>query len=312
MENTKTKNLKKEIGQLEKTGKIFSYCIVIPALIHFLIFYVYINFSTIILAFSIETVNGEVFSLHNFEQFFIEMRNQIIDPVGGKSELFIALGNTLKYFTAAVVKTFLSAMIAYFFFKKVYLHKVYKVLFFLPSMIPGLVYVMIFKQFINPFGPIGTTLYKVFGYDMPSLLTSSATATGTMLFYVMWSGFGAQMLIFVGVMNRIPLSVIEAANLDGCTGFKEFSLIVIPLIWETLATYLLIGISCIFMASGPLLYFTDGAHDTFTLNFWIFKQVQGNGNYHYPAAIGLIFTVIALPLMFLSRYLMSKIETITY
>ena len=179
-------------------------------------------------------------------------------------------------------------------------------------MIPGLVYIMIFKQFINSFGPIGNMLYKVFGYELPVLLANPATATNTILFYVMWSGFGAQMLIFVGVMNRIPLSVIEAANLDGCTGFREFRTIVMPLIWETFATYLLIGIACIFMASGPLLYFTDGAHDTFTLNFWIFKQVQGNSNYHYPAAIGLIFTVLALPLMFVSRYLMSRMETITY
>ena len=155
-------------------------------------------------------------------------------------------------------------------------------------------------------------LYKWFGYELPVLLANSATATPTIIFFVMWSGFGAQMLIFVGVMNRIPLSVIEAANLDGCTGFREFAYIIIPLIWETLSTYLLIGISCIFMASGPLLYFTNGAHDTYTLNFWIFRQVHGNGNYHYPAAIGLIFTLTALPLMFLSRYLMSKVETITY
>jgi multiple sugar transport system permease protein len=304
--------MKKEINQLEKSGKVFAYWIVIPALIHFMIFYVYINFSTIILAFSVETVDGAVFSLSNFEKLFLEIKNQIIDPVGGKSELVLALGNTLKYFTTSVVKTFLSAIIAYFFFKKVYLHKVYKILFFLPSMIPGLVYVMIFKEFINTYGPVGHLLYDVFNYELPVLLSDPATATSTIIFYVMWSGFGAQMLIFVGVMNRIPLSVIEAANLDGCTGFNEFARIVIPLIWETLSTYLLIGIACIFMASGPLLYFTNGAHDTFTLSFWIFKQVHGNGNYNYPAAIGLIFTVLALPLMFLSRFLMSKIETITY
>jgi ABC-type sugar transport system permease subunit len=171
---------------------------------------------------------------------------------------------------------------------------------------------MIFKQFINSYGPIGTFLYNNFGFELPALLAHPETATNTMLFYVLWHGFGAQMLIFVGTMNRIPQSVIEAASLDGCSMAREFFSIILPLIWDTLATYLLIGISCIFMTSGPILYFTNGKHDTFTLSFWIFQQVNENSNYNYPAAIGLVFTVLALPLMFVSRYLMNKMETVSY
>ena len=63
----------------------------------------------------------------------------------------------------------------------------------------------------------------------------------------------------------------------------------------------------IFMASGPILYFTEGAYNTFTLSFWIFNEVRGDA-YNYSSAVGLFFTVVALPIVFGIRYLMNKIN----
>ena len=61
----------------------------------------------------------------------------------------------------------------------------------------------------------------------------------------------------------------------------------------------------LFMASGPILYFTGGAYDTFTLSFWIFNEVRGS-QYNYPSAVGIFFTVLALPIVFGVRWLALK------
>ena len=113
-------------------------------------------------------------------------------------------------------------------------------------------------------------------------------------------------------MNRIPDEVIDAAKLDGCIGFKEFWYIVLPLIMETVATYFLLGIVGIFQASGPFLFFVgESMPEVHTLSYWTFTQTMG-GKTNYPAAIGLIFTFIALPLVIISRWGINKLDTVTY
>ena len=300
---------KRVMKPLEKRGRIFALLMLAIPFVNFLIFWVGVNANSIAMAFTAtNTLTGEEeFSLYHFKTFFEEMKL----PDNAVPE---ALRNTLKYFAIHIIKLFLSVSVAYFFYKKVPGHKIYKILLFLPSMIPGMVYINVFKQMISPYGPIYTFLKDAFGYTMPDLLSQVETATPTILFYVLWSGFGASMLIYVGAMNRIPEEVIDAANLDGCGMAREFFQIVMPLIWETFSTYLLLAVAGLFMETGPILYFTgnDTSLKTQTLNYWIFLQVKYEENYNYPAAIGLIFTVLGLPLVFISRWLMSKVDSVTY
>ncbi|MBQ8658791.1 MAG: sugar ABC transporter permease [Clostridia bacterium] len=299
---------KKKMNEMEKKGLIFSIVVLVPVFITFLVFWVGVNFQSILLAFIARDVETgkEVFSLYNFEKIIIELKN----PNSALGEAFI---NTMKYFALHLVKIFLSVIIAYFLYKKVPGHIFYKILFYLPAMIPSMVYITIFKEIIGVYGPIYTLLESVFGYEMPALFASDATATNTILFYVLWSGFGTSMLVYVGAMNRIPGEVIDAAYLDGCGMAREFFQIVLPLIWETFGTYFLLAFTTIFMETGPLLYFVgfDRSLNTMTINYWMFTQVYGN-EYNMPSAIGLFFSVLTVPFVIVCRYLISKIETVTY
>lgn len=292
--------------KIKSGGNLFSLLMLIPVIFHFLVLYCGVNLGSILLAFTTNTPDGgQVFSLINFENFFKELARS-------DSAVYMALINTLEYYLLGLVKFILTSFIAYFFYKKVYLHKIYKIIFFLPSMVPGMVYISIFKNFITTYGPLYMILKNLFGIEMAPLMSMAETAKVVIMFYAFWSGFGAQLLIQIGAMNRIPDDVIEAAKLDGCIGFREFWFIVMPLIFETIATYFLLGIVGIFQASGPFLFFVgEGMPQVHTLSYWIFTQAMG-GKTNYPAAIGLFFTVVALPLVLISRWAINKVETVTY
>lgn len=300
------KQIKNKRNAFYKKGVIFCYIMLSLSIIHFIIFWLCVNISSIKIAFTVRDGTGiEKFSLANFELFFVDVAN----PNG---TIFSAIKNTVLYFLMDMFKRVLAFVIAYFFYKKIWGSKTFRVIFYLPSLLSDLIIVTIFKKFIATGGPLYNVLLELFNYELPVLLGSPETATGTILFYVLWSGFGATMLIFVGVMNRIPEDIIEAARIDGCTWFKEFTKIVIPLAWETLYTMLVLGMAGIVMASGPIMVFTGGAFDTYTLSYWIFAQTKA-GSYNYPAAIGLLTTVITIPITFISRWLMSKFNSdITY
>ena len=110
-------------------------------------------------------------------------------------------------------------------------------------------------------------------------------------------------------MARIPEEVIESACLDGIGFFKELNFIVVPLIWSTISTMIVFTVVGLFTASGPILLFTQGEFDTYTISFWIFQQVERGYDPNYPSAVGLFFTLIGTPIVLLSKYFLEKIGT---
>ena len=89
---------------------------------------------------------------------------------------------------------------------------------------------------------------------------------------------------------------IESAKLDGVNSMQELFLIITPMVWSTFSTLFILSFIGIFSASGPILFFTNGAYNTTTLSYWIFLQVKDNATYNYPSAVGLFFTIIGVPL----------------
>ena len=62
------------------------------------------------------------------------------------------------------------------------------------------------------------------------------------------------------------------------------------------------------LRDGPILLFdTGGAFETSTIAYWIFKNVD-SGVYEYPASVGFFFTLVSIPIVFLFRWLINKID----
>lgn len=311
---TTIKNLFVEEDDMPKSmrkGKgIFVFCMVIVSLLHFCIFYIGVNYKSIMLAF--QTVgnideNGivhYVFTLDNFKNFFIEMTHS--DTV-----LPTAFLNTLKYF---VLNTFIlfpiGIITSYFLYKKVWGHKLFRIIFYLPGLISGVVVVATFKGITSLGGPIHQLMYNLFHIELPSLY-SDQYATSTIMAYVVWAGgLCVNYILMTGAMSRIPEEIIESARLDGVGMWCELVQIVIPLIWDTVATLFIMSFIGIFQASGPIMLFNTGKK-SWTISYWIFKQVTA-GSYSYPAAVGLLLTLISFPLVLLVRKLLNKIEGVEY
>jgi ABC-type sugar transport system permease subunit len=107
-------------------------------------------------------------------------------------------------------------------------------------------------------------------------------------------------------MRRIPKEIFESASLDGITLGKELTSMIVPLIWPMLSTKLILSVAGVFGASGPILLFTNGEYGTQTIGFAMYQQYKEFGQVARAATIGFIFTMISLPLVFLTRWAASK------
>ena len=85
--------------------------------------YVYINISSVTLAFTIENAfTGEKsFTWEWFEKMFLQFSL-------AESNLKVAVGNTLKFFVMYFAKTLISFTVGYFLYKKVLGYKIFRVI----------------------------------------------------------------------------------------------------------------------------------------------------------------------------------------
>ncbi len=282
--------------------KIFILGMIALPILNFLIFYVYVNFNSVLMAFQV-LKNGEmVWSLNNFSLFF----EQVFDT---ETVLFGAFGNTMKFFA---VQLFLllpaTTLIAYFIYKKIFGYKFFRVMFFVPTILSTVLLTILYSNIIGIKGPIAK-FYQILvsAPTIPEFLADKRYALNAIIVYVVWTGFGTNLILLSGAMNRIPNEVIEAARLDGVGAFRELIRIILPMVWPTMTTLLVFTFVGIFTTSGPILLFTKGDWDTYTISYWIFEQVySSSGRYEYASAVGLVFTVVALPIVLGVKKLMER------
>lgn len=236
----------------KRSQTIFLVCMLTLPFLQWLIFWLYVNLSSIVLAFQDPRTGALTFD--NFRLFWEGLTSS-------NGEIKIAIVNTLIYFgTFIVVMMPLSFIIAYFIYKWIWGYKAFRIIFYLPAIVNAVAMVTAYTNFIDPKGPLGAVV-KFFGgqMDPEGLLAKPGTATWTIVLYTIWTGFGANMLLFGGAMTRIPVDLLESARRDGIGARKELTLTILPLVWSTVITVIIVALTGIFSVSGPILLFGGGA-----------------------------------------------------
>ena len=247
-------------------------------------------------------------SFENFTRIFTE-------GFSGPSAVFKeSLRNSLLFFIlAAFVMLPINVLVAYFIYKKIWGFKFFRVMFYLPNVMPGVILAMLFKYMTAPDGAgVLASLFFSMGKDFPNIFGDSRYAIWGLLFYNFWSGFGAGFLLYAAGMKRIPPEITESAELDGITWFKEVIYITVPLIFPTLAMTLISLIPSIFSSSGAILFFTQGDYGTYTVSYWLFEQVYGRSNLNYSSAVSFFFQLLALPLALGTYWVLQRVPDVEY
>ena len=293
--------------QIRMRRRVFIIGMLSIAVLNFLVFWLYVNFNSILMAFQSQTKGGLVWTLDNFTRFFKEVK--ISD-----FQLGLAVKNSVLLYVSGTFFTLpLSLLFAYYLYKKVALSGFFRVVFFLPSIISAAVLVTLFKYVVMPSGPLNELLSIILGKDVAiEWVVDEKYSMFTILFYCVWTGFGGNIVLLTGAIYRIPEDVMEYGKLDGIGMTRELFSVIIPLIWPTLSTLIICSTAGLLTATGPVLLFTEGQFKTMTLGYFIFDKVQA-GQYYYPSAIGLIFTFIGVPLTLLVKRVCDKtFEDVAY
>lgn len=278
----------------------FVFIMTFLAVFNLIVFYIYLNLEGILISFQ----NATGWTLGNY-QYVI---GQFAQDDG---MMRIALKNTIIYWSVGyfIIQT-LNIVMAYFFFKKIRGYKFFRAIFYAPNIIGVAVMSLMYKQIIGPEGPLVEILMKIGVLsERLQFLHDSRYAMAASVGYSLWLITGSVMLISCGAMARIPSSTFEAAALDGITPFKELTRIVIPSISGTLSTLYLVGVGGLLYSGGATLFLTQGDYGTTTFSFWMFQQLYSANSTGTSAALGIILTLITIPIIVVTNWLLQKMTS---
>ena len=308
-----TSRQKRRRSTFKREGAIFLTVILAVPIVHWLVFWLYVNVQSIALAF--QDPRTGIFTFDNFILLWEDLTNPLTATIGQ------AVRNTMLFFGLHLLFTMpLSLCIAFFLYKRILGYQFFRIIFYFPAIISSVVMVTTFKNFISPTGPLGK-IVEVFGGSLPSqglLVGFNGTPIITIMIYCIWTGFTRDVLLFTGGMSRIPVEVLESAKLEGCGPFREILSIVLPMIWPTISTQVIFIFTGMFSAGGPILLLTNGDYGTYTIAFWIFEQVYGDGSiggtgtYNMVSCAGFCFTLVGLPIIMFVKWLLGRVDAVEY
>ena len=306
-------DIKKNYSGLERRDFLFAYLLVLFPVVQFLIFWFYVNASSIALAFQ---DNTGAFTFANFEMVF----KGFID----KDMLGVNLGKSLlRSFILWIVGEGLifpiSLVTTYVLTKKIAGHYVFRVIYYIPGLMGSIIWTLLIKEMVSYSGPI-TKLLVSLGTELPTgalkngLLRHEDTAFITLLTVRSIMGIVGNNAVLTGAYTRVPDELFESAELDGAGFFTQLFQIAIPCIWSTICTLLTFALCSIFTCDYNVWLFTDGTggYETSTIGFQLFNLTyrlstgQGSTGYGYPAALGVVLTVMTLPIVLVGKDLLEK------
>lgn len=274
------------------------FAVTVPIL-NWLIFYIYPNISSILMAF--KNTEG-AWSFENFHRLWIEFSLPT-------SELRLALRNTLITFAVQVAIFIPQVLVSYFIYRKVPGAGLFRVLFFLPTVLVSVCVSMVFTRMVSTASPISAWIQELMNLEyIPELLADSRFANTIVLLHMVWLAFPGDLIIWGGTFARIPEDMLEAARVDGVNWWQEFTKIIVPLVWPTVALKMVLTVCGILGATGQVFLLTNGLYGTMTLNAWMYITLLNNSGseftsnvYNFLSAVGLVMTAVSVCIAMIVR-----------
>lgn len=288
-----------------KDKNFLFYCLLMAfPLVQFLVFYIGVNFNSILMAFQRIDIQKDTveWTVSNIQNAFQMMT--------GSPELLSVLSvSVVSYVILTGIGIPLGLFFSYYIYKKLPLSGAFRVILFLPSIMSAIVMATIFQFFVER--AIPTAMMQFFDVKMMGLMENPETRFACILFYNILMGFGANVLMYTNSMSGISQEVVEASQLDGASTLQEFLHVTLPMIYPTIAMFIFTGIAGIFTNQLNLFSFYGAAAPggISTYGYYFYTKTQGAKSIaEYPllSAMGLFMSAVAVPLTLLVKWLLEK------
>lgn len=265
---------------MQKTLKKYFPIFVLPTLVAFAF------------AFIIPFVQGIYLSFCEFTTVdnatFIGFKNYI-KAFESKQGFLSAFGFTAAFTVISVITVNLIAFsLALLLTRKIKGTNIFRTIFFMPNLIGGIVLGYTWQQMINAvLYQYGTTIVSNAKYGFIGLVL-----------LMNWQMVGYMMIIYIAGLQNVPTDLIEAARIDGATGWQTLIKVKLPMVMSSITICMFLTLSNSFKLFDQNKALTNGApmNKTQMLALNIYETFYGKTGYEGvgQAKAVMFFIIVAL------------------
>lgn len=269
---------------------ILGYLFLLPTIIGLLVFIV----GPMIGSFGLSFYKWNVFRPPEF----IGLQN--FERLASDARVFVSFKNTFILVAMTVVMLEALAMalaLSVYRLANRALATFFRTAYFLPVLLSGAaVAVTLGYLFNKDFGVINYYL-GLLGVPKIPWLTSSDVVLFSIALTTVWRNLGFTFIIYLGGLSSLPGEVLEAAEVDGATGWQKFLKITLPLLSPTILFAVVTDvIKMLQFFDEPFIMTRGGPGDASrTVVMMMYESGFGNLEFGYASAIALVlFSVIMI------------------
>ncbi|MEU6722335.1 sugar ABC transporter permease [Nonomuraea wenchangensis] len=185
---------------------------------------------------------------------------------------------------------------------------VYRLVFFAPYVLSEVITGVLFSLILAPDAGMANQLLALFGADS-DWLADPDTVMPSLFLVMTWKYFGFHMMIYLAGRQNIPDELVEAAQIDGASGWKVFRHITLPLLGPTIRISVFLSVIYTIQLFDLVWILTQGgpSHSSETMAVTMFEWGFKRSQVGYASAISVVMFVLSLVFaLFYQRFVMRR------
>lgn len=176
-----------------------------------------------------------------------------------------SLWNSFKYALMAVPTGMVVALlIALLMNQKIRGSSVLRTMYYLPAISSGVAVAMVWIYVFLPEKGLLNTMLAQVGIGSIDFLGNANTALPALAFMSIWTGLGPKVVLYLAGLINIPVTLYEAAELDGAHGWRLFRSITLPMLLPTTVFVLVTSTISALQVFTPVYMMTKGGPEDAT------------------------------------------------
>lgn len=227
---------------------------------------------------------------------FVGMDNFV--EIFTEDEVFVkSLGNSVKWvFTEVILQLFFGMIFALILNQNFKGRGLVRTFCFAPWAVSGVLTTMLWTQIYNEhIGLVNQVLNMIgLGRYTTAWVQNLKTVFPSVVIAELWRGIPFFTITLLGGLQTVPTELYESAKVDGGNAWKNFWLITIPYMKESIVFATLMRTIWEFKSVDLIMTMTDGGpvRKTLTLPIYMYKTSIEKGQYGYGAALTVVLFAI--------------------
>lgn len=218
--------------------------------------------------------------------------------IGSDPIFWQSIRNTALFALATIViQAFLGFSLAVLVRTRTLFRGLLRTLAFVPVVLAPAVVATAFRLLLTPNGEFNQLLSLFFpGSVNQPWLADPRTAMATIIVINIWQYTGYSFLIYDAAMAQVDESVIAAARIDGASTGQLLTRVIAPMLKGSHLVLIVLGIISSLKLFDLVFLTTAGGPGTSTqvMTTYIYRQVIGQFNAGYGAALSIVLVLIAM------------------